>query len=263
MSRSIGTRPRTIVTMSRIRRVSHRRADGFRPSMVEALPDPARRWLTRAIEPGTILAASAELRMRGSILLRPGAAPFVMRATEFITPRKEFLWRATVQRGALRISGYDRYVAGRGATSWRLWHLVPVAKASGRDVDRSAAGRLAGESILVPSALVGADWRPVDGDRATAVIRIEGSAEDAALTIRVDPDGRLESMVFPRWNADPTNGPIGYLPFGIDRIDEAKFNGYTIPARFRAGWRLGQVDEFAFFEADVHEARFHAPEVRG
>jgi hypothetical protein len=41
----------------------------FEPSMAADLPEPARRWLTHAIAPGTQLWQSVELSMRGQIRL--------------------------------------------------------------------------------------------------------------------------------------------------------------------------------------------------
>jgi hypothetical protein len=40
---------------------------GFRSSELDGLPEPVRRHLTQAIAPGTALATSAWLRMRGHI----------------------------------------------------------------------------------------------------------------------------------------------------------------------------------------------------
>jgi hypothetical protein len=41
----------------------------FEPSMVAGLPEPARRWLTHAIAPGTPLWQTVELSMHGQIRL--------------------------------------------------------------------------------------------------------------------------------------------------------------------------------------------------
>ena len=37
---------------------------------------------------------------------------------------------------------------------------------------------------------------------------------------------------------------------------ERTFGGFTIPTRFRAGWRLGEAGEFPFFHATIEGARY-------
>lgn len=228
----------------------------FDPGMVEGLPEPARRYLLRSIEPGTALASVAELRMRGSLQLSPDAEPLPMRADQVLHPTAGFVWRARVGHGLMRIRGYDRFNDGEGELRWWLWGLVPVVRGQGSDVDRSAAGRLGGESVLVPSALLpqrGAEWEALDD--ATALVRIPAGIETVTVTVEVDPEGRLRRATFPRWNGDPANGPVGYLRFGVEMAGEIEAGGYRIPRSLRAGWRPDDPDAFVFFDATLDSVR--------
>ena len=47
-------------------------AETFDPAATMGLPEPAQRWLSHAIAPGTPLWGSVELTMRGQIKLRRG-----------------------------------------------------------------------------------------------------------------------------------------------------------------------------------------------
>lgn len=230
----------------------------FAPSMTDGLPAPARRYLRRAIAPGTPLARSVELRMHGSLRLAREAEPLPMRAEQVLAPPGGMVWRAAVGRGAMRMVGFDRYGRGAGEMRWWLLGLVPVVRAGGADVSRSAAGRVGLEACLVPSALLpgaGARWEEVDDTTARVRLRVGGETVD--FTVEVDPDGRLRRVSGMRWNGDPRNGPVGYLRFDVDRFgDERAFGGYTIPTRLRAGWRLGEPGEFPFFESVIDEAVF-------
>ncbi|HSJ05520.1 MAG TPA: DUF6544 family protein [Longimicrobiales bacterium] len=225
---------------------------GFDPSMVEGLPEPARRWLLRAIRPGTPLARSATLRMHGTIRLQAGAEPWPMRAEQVLAPPAGFVWKAEVGRGVMRIRGFDSYAAGRGRLRWRLWGLVPVVNQSDADTDRSAAGRLGGEAALVPSVLLpryGAVWEAVDDSTARFILHV--GEEEVASTVTVDDAGRLMRVVIRRWNGDETNGPVGYIPFVVTFEGESHFGGYTTPARLTAGWeRDGRPDPFFVAELD-------------
>ena len=120
------------------------------------------------------LAGRVRLRMHGALRLVPGGRFLSMRAEQIVAPGRGFVWKATVGPWYFRVVGHDAYAGGEGRMRWKLWSVLPVARAGGPDVARSAAGRLAIESIFVPSALLpsaGVSWEPVDDATARATIR--------------------------------------------------------------------------------------------
>lgn len=233
-------------------------AEAFDARSVEGLPAPARRYLLHAIAPGAPLARSVELRMEGSIVLDPGMPAVSMRAEELLATPRGFVWRARIASGPRRTRGFDLYADGRGALRWWLWGLLPVANASGPDVDRSAAGRVAAEALWLPSSLLpgkGAEWEAIDDRSAKAKLSVGG--EHCELTLSIAKDGRLERVSMPRWRTSAEAGKPGYVLFGADGIcEERTFGGYTIPTRLRFGWRLGADDEEAFLFPAVTGAVF-------
>lgn len=235
---------------------------GFDPGELEGLPEPARRHLRNVLAPGTPPASSVRLRLTGSIRLERGGAPLPMESEEVLAPRRGFAWTARARTGPVTVRGFDAFADGEGESRWWLAGLVPVARADGPGVSRSAAGRLAGESALfVPSVLLpsrGARWEAVD--EGTARVRPGAGLRETELMLDVHDDGRLTKMSFLRWNADPSNGPVGRLPFVVDGLGaERTFDGRTIPARFRAGWRLGEPEAFPFFSAEISAAQYRCP----
>ena len=230
----------------------------FDPDSVNGLPEPAQRYLLHAIKPGTRIARSVELHMRGRILLKRGAEPATFEAEQVIA-RDGYVWRARVRKGAMRMSGFDRFSNDEGEMSWWLYDSVPVVSAKGASVSRSAAGRLAGESIFLPSSLLpqnGAAWEPVDEN--TALARLEIGVEQVELTLTVDAKGRPVRLSFMRWNSDVANGPVGPMRFDVTELSEERtFDGYTIPTRLLAGWRLSSREAFPFFFARIDNARYH------
>jgi hypothetical protein len=77
----------------------------FVPALVADHPEPARRWLTHAIAPGTPLWPTVELSMRGQIRL--GAwRPFTAR--QVLTPPRGFIWAATACLFGVPVIGFDR-----------------------------------------------------------------------------------------------------------------------------------------------------------
>lgn len=231
----------------------------FDPSELDGLPLAARRYLRHAIEPGTPLAGPVRLVIDGAIRLRAGAEPSPMTSEELLAPPRGYVWRARVETGPLSLRGHDLYVEGRAEMRWWLGGLVPVVRSGGPELARSAVGRMLGESFLLPSSLLpssGARWRPLDDSRAVAELEADG--ETVELTVQMDEAGRLQKLSFPRWNADPKNGPVGYLPFVSEGFEEERtFGGFTVPTRLHAGWRLGEPEGFAFYFARIREAEYH------
>jgi hypothetical protein len=181
-----------------------------------------------------------------------------MRSQEMLAPPHGYVWRARVGQGALRFAGFDVYDAGRGEMRWWAAGIVPIVRAQGNELARSAAGRLLGEAIFVPSTLLPSGdvrWEPIDD--ASARVRLEADGEEVAMTLEVDGEGRLLRASFPRWNTNPDIGPVGYLPFVTEGFaEERTFSGCTIPTRFESGWLLGSPDELRFFFGDIEDAEY-------
>lgn len=231
----------------------------FDPAMVEDVPEPGRRYLLHALEPGAPLATSVRLEISGSIRMSPGGEPMPMESEEVLAAGRGYVWTARMKKGALTIRGFDSYAHGEAEMRWWVAGLVPVVREAGEDLSRSGAGRLAGESALfLPSVLLpsrGASWERMDD--STALVRFDVEGVTTEFTLEVEPDGSLRRLSYERWNADPENGPVGHLPFVIDEFGEERtFDGHTIPTRFRAGWRLGGEDEFPFFFPRVAGAEY-------
>lgn len=228
------------------------RPERFTPALVAGLPEPARRWLCHAIAPGTPLWNSVELEMHGRIRLGRWR-PFT--AHESITPARCFVWAAQSRMFGLRLGGYDRYQDGAGEMRWHVLGAVPVLSGAGPDVTRSAAGRLAGESVLVPTAFRAATWRAgADPDRVRAGWRI-GELE-LEVELHIDRSGALREVSMLRWG-NPGRAPYGLYPFRVVVERERRFAGIRLPSRFRAGWWTADPESAGeFFRAQVTSAAF-------
>jgi hypothetical protein len=227
----------------------------FDPGALDPLPQPVARWLRHAIAAGTPLRRSVRLTMHGEI--RVGRwQPFS--AVQALAPPCGFVWAATAGRWPLRIRGFDRYSHATGEMRWRLFGGIPVMSAAGDDITRSAAGRLAGEMVLVPAAALdpAVSWHAVDEHHAAAGVRIGDLVH--RVTIGVDERGALRSVWLPRWG-NPDGGAFAEHPFGVEFGDPAMFDGYLIPTALQAGWgygRDGWPDE-VFFRVTIDAARYH------
>lgn len=228
----------------------------FDPDDVADLPPPAQRLLDHALAPGVALTPTVVLTMVGEIRVR-GWMPF--RARQVLRAGTGFLWAPRVGRLPLTITGADTRLDGQGTLEFRLWGLLPVARASGADTDQSTAGRLAAETVVwLPQALtpaMGATWTAVDDRRATVHLPIDADRVD--VTVTVDDDGRLRDLALQRWG-DPDDRPFGEHPFGGDVAREETFDGVTIATDGRVGWWWGTPaqDDGVFFRYHVTTAEF-------
>jgi hypothetical protein len=134
---------------------------------------------------------------------------------------------------------------------WRLAGLIPVVTATGDDVSRSAAGRLASEMIFTPAAALSADvsWSGLSENSAVAAVEVDGTIHD--VTICVAPSGMLESIELLRWG-DPGKTGFGFHRFSAVCTGERRFDGFGVPAHTRAGWG----DDGAFIDFDIEWAAF-------
>ena len=226
----------------------------FDASALSGFPEPARRWLTHAVTPGTPAWSTAQVRMHGQIRL--GGRWREYTAQQVVAPGRGFVWAATSRLLGVRVTGFDRYNLTRGQMRWRLLGWVPVLSSSGPDVTRSAVGRFAGEAVIVPTACVRATWSEgPEPDTAVMSWNIGGHREDTVL--RVDSDGRLREAVLQRWG-NPGGTGFGRYPFGVAIEEETLFDGVRTPAVFRAGWWWGtdRQGEGEFFRAHFDEVLF-------
>ncbi|MFE5330361.1 DUF6544 family protein [Embleya sp. NPDC056575] len=219
-------------------------------------PEPIRRWLAHAVPPGVPTPTSVELRAHGRIRVRRRWCPFESRQT--LAPPTAFRWDAKVRGPAgIPIRGFDRLDAAGGTMRWRLFGVVPFIGASGIDVTRSAAGRLAGEFVFVPTFALHPDvrWQGVDDTRAVARFVVAGHPQE--VTVTVTPSGALASVSLPRWG-NPDGGRHREHRFTATFDGETAHDGFLLLTGISAGWD----DAEAFIHYDIDAADFRRAEPR-
>jgi hypothetical protein len=226
----------------------------FSPDMVAHLPEPVQRYFLRAIKPGTPLASSVSLKMSGLIRLGTNWHPFT--AAQVIGQQRGFVWKADTRMGQTRLQGADYYSNGVGRMRFVLFNLLPVVDTSSADVAQSARGRLAGEHVWLPSALLpqhGVTWEVQDDEHISATLPLNGTPINLMLTI--DAHGSVCELILQRWHSEQR----AYVPFGLTARRERTFGGYTIPSQLQAGWWYGTSryqEEGEFFRCTIDEAHY-------
>lgn len=231
----------------------------FDPASVAGLPAPAHRWLRHAIAPGTPLASTAELRMRGR-WRPPGAEHWLpFEAIEILSPRRGFLWRANAWDGSFGLRWVEHYVDGAARERRALWGLIPLGTDESAELHTSYRQRLALESVWVPASLLPGHyvaWEPIDEQRARYRVLIEG--ERYPVVIRVGPDGALRAVATERLQRH-RDGSWSPAPFGLAVEAEQTIEGYTIPSRLRGGWSYGKPETEPTIAIELTHAHFLPP----
>ncbi len=207
---------------------------GFTVGELDGLPEPAKRHLAVAIRPGTPLSRSSAMRMRGRIKVGRWL-PF--HAREVLSPHRGFVWSA---RAAWLLSGADRLTDDGGAMEWKLAGVIPVVRANGPDVTRSAAGRAGAEAVWLPTALLprfGVKWSSRDEHHIAASFLVADVPVELHMTL--DANGRILSFVVDRWGDPDGTGNWGMYPFGGEVTGYRTFDGVSIPSEGCAGWCYG------------------------
>lgn len=228
----------------------------FDPASLSSLPEPARRWLTHAIAPGAPLAQAVVLAMEGRIRLKRWI-PFS--AVQAEDPAEGYVWAARARIGPISITGFDRYTGQSGEMRWRLFERLPLVSASGADVSRSAACRLALDAVFVPTTFASpaVDWHYDPGRPGVTVAVLRFGGEEQRLRLEVDAAGRLQSVIATRWS-NPLGEQWNFHLFGGVLSQEATFEGITIPTVMHAGYFPGtdQWAEGEFFRARITGASY-------
>lgn len=205
----------------------------FGEADLDGLPEPVARHLRASVAPGTPVARSARLRMQGQIKVGRWLS---FRAREVLTPHHGFVWSA---RAGTVISGWDRYLGGVGTMRWKLLALLTVAAAEGPDVSRSAAGRVVGEAIWLPTAILprcGVAWTADGPDRVSRRYELDGTP--TTVTYRLDPLARITTVAFDRWGDPEGTGRWDWHRFGGHIESYGTFAGLSVPRTGRIGWHI-------------------------
>lgn len=236
----------------------------FDESLIEGLPEPARRYFLATIEIGAPLYTVAEIQMTGEIGLGDKDDPQygTMRAYQILAPPYGLVWKVKANSGILRIGGSDGVQGEKSWTRFWIFGVFPIVRIS-NDADhaRSAFGRVIAEAVFwTPAALLpqtGTHWEFLDRSTARATISHKGFSQSVDVTINAD--GFPEKVVVQRWsNANPES-VYRLQPFGGYLSEFKKFDGYMLPTRVEGGNFIDTDEYFPFYKAEIDEVKFVSP----
>jgi len=233
----------------------------FDPAMIADLPEPARRFFTGTIRPGTPLLKVAEVTMHGELSLgtKSKHTYWPMRACQILAAPEGFIWEVATGRTPFGLAGSDGALDGSSWTRFWMAGVLPVARVGGnRDHLRSSFGRyIADASFWTPAALMPSDtvlWEALDVDVARVTVSHGDFVQAVDLTL--DSRGHPVQVVFERWSDANADKVHRLQQFGGELTDFREFDGFTVPTRVVAGNHFGTDEYFPFFKATVDNVRF-------
>ena len=218
---------------------------------LDALPDPIRRHLERALEPDQPRIRRVKLHQNGEFRLGPRWHPF--EATQWVSTRPPaFLWDATVELAPLLpVRVVDRYQDREGVLDARVRSLVPVAQAGpGHAMNEGELLRCLAEAVWYPTVLASdsIEWDPVDDDAAKATLR-DGSVT-ASATFHVGSDA-IERVTGRRYRQDEDS----YAEWVGRFEDYERRSGLLVPTAGEVAWKDGD-GERPYWRATVSESEY-------
>jgi hypothetical protein len=230
------------------------------PAVLERLPPPVRRYLTKALGGRDTFIRTVRLRHGGTF--RPGldkAMRPIRGEQVFGSDPPSFVWLGRVPMGpGLWIAARDRSVDGVGNMLVRVQSSFTVVDAKGPELDEGAMMRLLGELTWFPTAFVDdryVTWAAVDDRHARATLRVGG--RDVTGTFELGDDDLPQRFRAQRYRDTPNGGVL--TPWEGRSTDFRRVDGVLVPHTMSAVWIVdGKEIEYARFtvervELDVTE----------
>ena len=224
-------------------------------SDVAHLPPPVRRYLTLTGAVGKPKVLNYRLRFTGRIRSDPDAAwmPFEATQQSFVDkPTRLFLMRARMS--GVPVMVFHRLLGGQATMQVRVMGAVPMADASGEEMDRSETVTLFNDMcVLAPATLVDPAivWETVD-DR-TARARFTNGAHTVSATLFFDDAGLLINFVSDdRSRASSDGKSFTRLRFSTPLKDYRDFGPARLSAHGEARFLLPE-GEFTYGEFELQD----------
>lgn len=232
-------------------------------SELAPLPPPVQRYLRFVGVVGKPRAENFEARMGGEMVLKKGAPPSPIRATQysFRAPAKR-LFHIEASLYGVPFDGLHAYEGGNARMAIRVASVFPIVDAGGEKMTQSETVTMFNDMCLMaPSMLLdpAVEWEPIDDLHAHARFTNAGHTISARLTFREDgalvdfvSNDRHQSEDGKTYRSFPWSTPIGSYDVR---------HGFRLPSQARAVWKEPGED-FVYADFQIHDIRYNVHAAR-
>jgi hypothetical protein len=216
----------------------------FFGEVTETLPEPVRRYLAYAMPEGPEAIRFVRIKQTGLFCTAPGKNWIPLDAEQYFTATQPgFIWHAKVRPSPLLwIEARDRYGRGQGNMKIKLLSTIPLADASGPEIDVSSLLRYLGEMPWFPPAFLNGEaieWEAIDATRARATIT-DGHLSGSGV-FSFDEAGRILTFTTDERYRTVEDEAVREH-FTGRYADYRERNGAKIPHEVEAVWNLPEGD---------------------
>jgi len=224
--------------------------------MIGELPPVVQRWLKRSNIVGKEIIQLAHLSQRGEMKTRPEGSWMSVDAEQYITANPPgFIWVADVKSSLLHLSGRDKYEEGRGHMLIKLFSLIPVVDAKGKEIDQGALLRYLGEIVWAPSAALSdyITWEEMDSTTARATMSYGGIT--ASGIFNFDGNGDFVSFEADRYYYRKEGSTLERWVITAKK-NYKEFEGIRVPVALSVTWKF-ETGDFTWYKLEIREIDYN------
>ncbi len=224
---------------------------------IDDMPPLLGQWVSRSGVLNLPQIKSVKLEQKGKMRLKAGAKWTSFKAKQWFSLYPPgFLWIAQVgnPQSFMQFLGKDALNNGKGTMTIKLWGLLPIVQARGRDIDQGSMIRYLAESIWFPSHMMSRSctWTSIDSNHVQ--VHFKAGDQTANGVFGFDESGELVSFSSMRYY-DATDRLERWVA-NIDPTSYQDFDGVRIPTKASITWELTNGD-FHWLDVEIMTAVFN------
>lgn len=216
---------------------------------VAELPAPVANWLRASGALNIASPRTVRLKQKGKMRMEPDGKWLKVEAEQYFNAeRPAFLWLANIRSPLYSVAGKDLFSEGKGNMVIKLASLLPVANASGPELDQGTMLRFLAEIQWFPGAALNEyiTWRQIGENAAEATFAYGGKSVTG--TYYFNNKGDIVSFEARRYME--RKGTYSLETWAVPVTAYASFEGVRVPSRGCAIWKLKEGD-FNWFRWEV------------
>jgi hypothetical protein len=229
--------------------------------MLSGLPTPVQTWLMNSGIIGKQLTVSVRLTQNGFMRSKPDQENWSSIYAEqyFRIDEPSFVWKANMEvMPGIAIQARDKYIAGKGEMKIKLVSLIPIANASGLEVDEGSLQRWLAEMCWFPAAALSPyiKWADLDASSARATMTYRGVS--GSVIFHFNAKGDITACTADRFMG--SGNKMSLEKWRVKTIDYQVMNGISIPTKAEATWKL-KTGDFTWLKLEIIKIEYNEPKL--